>query len=194
MEDTSTIKRVQGRLGVKDDGVPGKETFTALSLAVGVEPGKYTREELVLAIQQKAGLEVNGIADAIFWNELLNFLDRKDAEGIDDAGEFYTLEIPKARGTIADSAPLMKLAVMLCGPLLAKLRGGLKSKGTFTTGMTSLVGGVALLWKGLMFDDAEMSTTMVIGGVTAIIQGIGLMMARDTNVSDEQAGAKKLKL
>ena len=191
MKDTSTIKRVQGRLGVLDDGVPGQETFTALSITVGVEPGKYSRKDLILAIQTKAGLEPTGEDDAVFWNEILNYLDSREASNSDATGDFYVLEIPKGK-TLPTEGAIPMLLSKLVGPLLTKLRSGAKSRGTFTTGLASILGGVALLAKGLTVEDVEVATTMIIGAINAIVPGIGLMMARDVNVSDEQAGAKKL--
>lgn len=194
MKDIPTIKRVQARLGVEDDGNPQRHTFTALALTVGVNPGQYDRSSLIAAIQSQLGIEPSGEDTDEFWKEVLVHLDTQDASSrAKQEDEFYVIEIPKGKA-LPEQGLIYNLALKLVGSFWARIRSGMRSKGTFTTGLTSVLGGFVMIGNALGSDDVEMATSLLVGGVNAIIPGIGLMLARDSKVSDEQAGAKKLQL
>lgn len=194
MKDIPTIKRVQARLGVEDDGNPQKHTFTALAIAVGVNPGKYDRAQLICAIQAQIGIEPSGEDTNQFWKDVLMHLDAQDtAARAKPEDEFYVIEIPRGKA-LPQEGLLYGLILKLVSSFWGRLRSGMKSKGTFTTGLTSVLGGFVMIGNAVSTDDVEIATSLLVGGVNAIIPGVGLMLARDSRVSDEEAGAKKLKL
>ena len=57
---------------------------------------------------------------------------------------------------------------------------------TSAAGASSILGGLALVAKGISENNFE----AIGSGITAVIAGIGLILARDNNVTSEQAGVK----
>ena len=158
MRDIPTIKRVQARLGVEDDGNPQIHTFTALALAVGVNPGKYSREGLIASIQSQIGLQASGDDSGSFWKDVLIYLDSQDAATrARHEDEFYVVEIPKGKA-LPEEGIVFGLALKVVGAFWGRLRSGMKSKGTFTTGLTSVLGGFVMIGNAISTDDVEMAT------------------------------------
>jgi hypothetical protein len=62
----------------------------------------------------------------------------------------------------------------------------MKSWKTTSAGILAIAGAFVTLW----FKRHELSEAVIMGAVTAIVSGIGLITARDNNVSSEDAGAK----
>lgn len=191
--NTTLIKKAQGKLGVVDDGKPGKNTFTALALAVGINAGQYRRSVLVAEIAHIVGYEGTTEDDG-FWLAVIEHLDAKDVANSDSpANDFFVLEIPSSKTEALPTTGLIPaLVAKTVAPLVKKFTSGWKSKGTFTTGLSSALGGVILIGKAINIEDAGQMSALILAGANALIAGFGLMFAREANVSDEKAGAKKL--
>lgn len=190
----TNLKKLQSLLGVVVDGLAGAQTYMALAISLSINPGKYSKVQLIVEIQRALGMSPDGIENDALIDTAIQHLETKSVEeSTGPTGEFLTLEIPKSNNIPTDGMYGSLLSIGI-GALLNKFKGGLKSKGTFFTGLTSLLGGVAMVSKGLSIQDAQLASQLILGGISAIGSGIGLMMARDGTVSDEQAGAKKLPL
>ena len=57
---------------------------------------------------------------------------------------------------------------------------------TTSTGITAIAGALVMLW----FKRHELTEGVVMSAITAIVTGLGLVGARDNNVTSEEAGAK----
>lgn len=190
----TNLKKLQSLLGVLVDGIAGAQTYMALAIALSLNPGKYSKVQLIVEIQKALRLSPDGIENDLLIATAIEKLEEKAMQQSDSPdGAFLTLEIPKGNALPTDG---LGGSILMMGvtALLGKFQGGLKSKGTFFTGLSSVLGGIAMISKGLAINDTQLASSMIIGGASAVLSGIGLMMARDGTVSDEQAGAKKLSI
>ena len=60
---------------------------------------------------------------------------------------------------------------------------------TTSAGITMIVGGAAGLY--FAYKSGNLNEAAITGGVTAILGGVGLLFARDNNVTSEQANASQ---
>jgi len=61
-----------------------------------------------------------------------------------------------------------------------------KSWKTFSAGIAAVVGGVAALW--FAYKSGNLNEATVTGSATSILTGVGLIFARDNNVSSVDVG------
>ena len=184
------IKKVQARLGQLDDGKAGRDTFIALGKELDIS-GTLTKSEILQRVAMRTGYSGDGYSnfenEPEFWASVLAFLDKEDSENNpSDSNDFRVLTIPPKNNKPNDSLFLTLLLIAW-----EKLKAGYKSKGTFAAGLATIIGSIYAIVGSFSMEAQAASATMS-SGIIGIITGIGLMIAREANVSDEKSGAKKL--